>query len=359
MKNKLITFASTAVLSASVAATSTYTIELDGTALYQATQFAGLDPLQWAASAYSDPEPPYIMGPGATNSVSWLDLDQHMVANPLSENGPAQKLILTIDENGTPVDFERRFLDRFTQATFSIAVIQRAAGWSTFMDTRNTSNGNLVCTTDTSVAGEITWDCPMDPTGDDQGYATDSTAADLALYPVNCGTIDVYTDDPKLHWSMGPDRDARPLVPEDTSLADGEPYPAYLKNLGVIPGIKVDKGAHPLPGSEEEKVTEGLDGLNSRLKEYYDLGARFAKWRAVITVGESIPSDACIHANAHALARYAALCQDSNIVPIVEPEVLMDGSHTIETCYEVSKRALNIVFEQLLLNRVLLEGIVL
>ena len=118
-------------------------------------------------------------------------------------------------------------------------------------------------------------------------------------------------------------------------------------------------GAKDLAGFEGEKITEGLDGLKARLDEYYNLGARFAKWRAVITIGESIPSDACIHANAHALARYAALCQDSNIVPIVEPEVLMDGSHTIETCYEVSKRALNIVFEQLLLNRVMLEGIVL
>ena len=137
------------------------------------------------------------------------------------------------------------------------------------------------------------------------------------------------------------------------------PFVDYLNSKGIVPGIKVDMGAKDLAGFEGEKITEGLDGLKARLDEYYNLGARFAKWRAVITVGESIPSDACIHANAHALARYAALCQDSNIVPIVEPEVLMDGSHTIETCYEVSKRALNIVFEQLLLNRVMLEGIVL
>tara|TARA_S200000501_G_scaffold128592_2_gene121502 strand:+ start:850 stop:1857 length:1008 start_codon:yes stop_codon:yes gene_type:complete len=137
------------------------------------------------------------------------------------------------------------------------------------------------------------------------------------------------------------------------------PFVDYLNSKGIVPGIKVDMGAKDLAGFEGEKITEGLDGLKARLDEYYNLGARFAKWRAVITVGESIPSDACIHANAHALARYAALCQDSNIVPIVEPEVLMDGSHTIETCYEVSKRALNIVFEQLLLNRVILEGIVL
>ena len=137
------------------------------------------------------------------------------------------------------------------------------------------------------------------------------------------------------------------------------PFVDYLNLKGIVPGIKVDMGAKDLAGFEGEKITEGLDGLKARLDEYYNLGARFAKWRAVITIGESIPSDACIHANAHALARYAALCQDSNIVPIVEPEVLMDGSHTIETCYEVTKRALNIVFEQLLLNRVLLEGIVL
>ena len=137
------------------------------------------------------------------------------------------------------------------------------------------------------------------------------------------------------------------------------PFVDYLNSKGIVPGIKVDMGAKDLAGFEGEKITEGLDGLKARLDEYYNLGARFAKWRAVITIGESIPSDACIHANAHALARYAALCQDSNIVPIVEPEVLMDGSHTIETCYEVSKRALNIVFQQLLLNRVMLEGIVL
>lgn len=137
------------------------------------------------------------------------------------------------------------------------------------------------------------------------------------------------------------------------------PFVDYLNSKGIVPGIKVDMGAKDLAGFEGEKITEGLDGLKARLDEYYNFGARFAKWRAVITVGESIPSDACIHANAHALARYAALCQDSNIVPIVEPEVLMDGSHTIETCYEVSKRTLNIVFEQLLLNRVMLEGIVL
>ena len=144
-----------------------------------------------------------------------------------------------------------------------------------------------------------------------------------------------------------------------SSLADGEPYPAYLKNLGVIPGIKVDKGAHPLPGSEEEKVTEGLDGLNSRLKEYYDLGARFAKWRAVITIGESAPSGTCLVANAHALARYASLCQENGIVPIVEPEILMEGEHTIEESFIVTEEVLHATFNELHSQNVLLEGMVL
>ena len=144
-----------------------------------------------------------------------------------------------------------------------------------------------------------------------------------------------------------------------SSLADGELYPEYLKNLGVIPGIKVDKGAHPLPGSEEEKVTEGLDGLNSRLKEYYDLGARFAKWRAVITIGESAPSGTCLVANAHALARYASLCQENGIVPIVEPEILMEGEHTIEESFIVTEEVLHATFNELHSQNVLLEGMVL
>ena len=144
-----------------------------------------------------------------------------------------------------------------------------------------------------------------------------------------------------------------------SSLADGEKYPDYLKKLGVIPGIKVDKGAHPLPGSEEEKVTEGLDGLSSRLKEYYDLGARFAKWRAVITIGESAPSGACLAANAHALARYAALCQENGIVPIVEPEILMEGDHTIEESFIVTEEVLHATFYELNSQNVLLEGMVL
>jgi len=144
-----------------------------------------------------------------------------------------------------------------------------------------------------------------------------------------------------------------------TTCDDKISFVEYLTSKGIIPGIKVDKGAKNLSGFQNEKITEGLDGLRERLNEYYKLGARFAKWRAVITIGSDIPSDACIYSNAHALARYASLCQESNIVPIVEPEVLMNGSHTIETCYEISKRTLNVVFEQLLLNHVMLEGIVL
>jgi len=146
---------------------------------------------------------------------------------------------------------------------------------------------------------------------------------------------------------------------QNTTCDDKIPFVEYLTSKGIVPGIKVDKGAKDLSGFQNEKITEGLDGLRERLNECYKLGARFAKWRAVITIGNDIPSDACIYSNAHALARYASLCQESNIVPIVEPEVLMNGSHTIETCYEISKRTLNVVFEQLLLNHVMLEGIVL
>jgi fructose-bisphosphate aldolase class I len=133
----------------------------------------------------------------------------------------------------------------------------------------------------------------------------------------------------------------------------------YLKRLGIVPGIKVDAGSKSLAGAPGEQVTEGLDGLRERLKEYYTLGARFAKWRAVIDIAEGIPTAYCIHANAHALARYATLCQEANIVPIVEPEVLMDGSHTIERCEEVTDAVLAEVFAQLNLHRVYLEGMVL
>ncbi|MFQ5572479.1 MAG: class I fructose-bisphosphate aldolase, partial [Rhodothermales bacterium] len=143
------------------------------------------------------------------------------------------------------------------------------------------------------------------------------------------------------------------------STTDGTPFPEYMKTHGIIPGIKVDTGAKDLAGFPGEKVTEGLDGLRERLVEYKGMGARFAKWRAVITIGNGIPTKACIHANAHALARYAALCQEAGIVPIVEPEVLIDGDHTIDRCYEVSLETLSTVFAELKEQRVLLEGMVL
>ena len=141
--------------------------------------------------------------------------------------------------------------------------------------------------------------------------------------------------------------------------ADGMPFPKILERAGVIPGIKVDKGAKPIAGSPEEKVTEGLDGLRDRLAEYRDLGARFTKWRAVIEIGENIPSYLCIHANAHALARFAALSQEAGLVPIVEPEVLMDGDHTIERCYETTSWTLKETFQELFYQRVELEGMLL
>ena len=132
-----------------------------------------------------------------------------------------------------------------------------------------------------------------------------------------------------------------------------------ISNAGSLPGIKVDTGAKDLAFNSNEKVTEGLDGLRERLIEYYNLGAKFAKWRAVITIESSIPSDLCINANAHALARYAALCQENEIVPIVEPEVLMDGAHTIDRCYEVTKKTLEVVFSELVAHGVNLKGICL
>jgi fructose-bisphosphate aldolase, class I len=140
---------------------------------------------------------------------------------------------------------------------------------------------------------------------------------------------------------------------------DGVPFARLLASKNVVPGIKVDTGAKALAGRPGEKVTEGLDGLRERLVEYYQLGARFAKWRAVITIGEGIPSRACLKANAHALARYAALCQEQSIVPIVEPEVLMDGDHTIERYEQVTTDTLNLVFHALAEHGVMLEGMVL
>ena len=141
--------------------------------------------------------------------------------------------------------------------------------------------------------------------------------------------------------------------------SDGTPFPQLLAGKGIVPGIKVDTGAQPLALAEGETVTEGLDGLRARIAEYRELGARFAKWRAVITIGDGIPSEYCIWANAHALARYAALCQEGGLVPIVEPEVLMDGDHTIERSFEVTSRTLHAVFTELRDQRVQPEGILL
>ena len=141
--------------------------------------------------------------------------------------------------------------------------------------------------------------------------------------------------------------------------SDGTPFVKVLLEAGITPGIKVDKGAKDLAGHPSEKVTEGLDGLRDRLQEYFQMGARFAKWRAVISIGKGLPSWGCIEANAHALARYAALCQEAGLVPVVEPEVIMDGEHTLEKCCEVTGGVLRTVFSELFAQRVVLEGIVL
>jgi fructose-bisphosphate aldolase class I len=141
--------------------------------------------------------------------------------------------------------------------------------------------------------------------------------------------------------------------------SDGIPFAHALTDLGICPGVKVDTGARRLAGHADEKVTEGLDGLRGRLAEYAAMGARFAKWRAVITLGEGIPSRACIDANAHALARYAALSQEAALVPVVEPELMMDGEHSIEVCRVVTEVVLRAVFEQLVRQGVVLEGMIL
>jgi fructose-bisphosphate aldolase class I len=141
--------------------------------------------------------------------------------------------------------------------------------------------------------------------------------------------------------------------------ADGTPLVRLLERQGIIPGIKVDLGAKPLAGAEGETVTEGLDGLRDRLAEYRGLGARFAKWRATYSITDALPSAYCIDVNAHALARYAALCQEAGIVPIVEPEILMDGEHTIERSYEVTSAVLDALYEALFVQRVRLEGTLL
>ncbi|MFA9459448.1 class I fructose-bisphosphate aldolase [Thiohalorhabdus methylotrophus] len=140
---------------------------------------------------------------------------------------------------------------------------------------------------------------------------------------------------------------------------NGTAFPELLKGRGIIPGIKVDTGAKPLAGSPDEKVTEGLDGLRERLAEYYNMGARFSKWRAVITPGEDMPTRQCMEANAHALARYSALCQENGLVPIVEPEVLINGSHSIDACEEITEENLHMVFDELYRHNVMPEGVVL
>jgi fructose-bisphosphate aldolase class I len=140
---------------------------------------------------------------------------------------------------------------------------------------------------------------------------------------------------------------------------DGTPFVRAITDAGIIPGIKVDTGAKDLAGHPGEKITEGLDGLRDRLKEYFQMGARFAKWRAVITIGGGIPSRGCVEANAQALARYAALCQEAGLVPVVEPEVLMEGDHTLERCRELTEEALRAVFSHLYTQRVALEGMIL
>ena len=144
-----------------------------------------------------------------------------------------------------------------------------------------------------------------------------------------------------------------------STLKEKVKFPDYLNSLGIVPGIKVDKGAHLLSGSEGEKVTEGLDGLGNRLEEYFNLGARFAKWRAVIEISDNMPTSSCIAANAHALARYAALCQANGLVPIVEPEILMDGKHSIEESFIITEEVLHTTFYELYSQNVLLEGMVL
>ena len=139
----------------------------------------------------------------------------------------------------------------------------------------------------------------------------------------------------------------------------GVPFPEFQGKLGIVPGIKVDTGAKMLAGSPNEKITEGLDGLRERLQAYHKLGARFAKWRAVIDIADGIPTAYCLKANAQALARYAALCQEQGLVPIVEPEVLMDGAHGIQRCAEVTAETLKVVFDELYTHKVALEGMLL
>ncbi|MDI2030456.1 fructose-bisphosphate aldolase class I [Saccharopolyspora sp. TS4A08] len=152
------------------------------------------------------------------------------------------------------------------------------------------------------------------------------------------------------------------ILADDTTrqkLSDGRTFPQALQDMGMLAGIKVDTGAKPLAGSPDEKVTEGLDGLRERVAEYVSLGSTFAKWRAVITIGDGIPTERAVRANVHALARYAGLCQEGGLVPIVEPEVLMDGSHSLAQCQQVTRAVLRVLFDELDLMKVRLDGMVL
>ncbi|MEO8112713.1 MAG: class I fructose-bisphosphate aldolase, partial [Ginsengibacter sp.] len=162
---------------------------------------------------------------------------------------------------------------------------------------------------------------------------------------------------PDLHESIGGAILYDETIRQQTK--DGVPMADVLIKAGIIPGIKVDMGAKPLAGFPGEKVTEGLDGLRERLAEYKKMGARFAKWRGVITIGDNIPTTTCIKANVHALARYAALCQEAGIVPIVEPEVLMTGNHTMQQCYDITEKVLKMLFYQLYQFKIDLEGMIL
>lgn len=155
------------------------------------------------------------------------------------------------------------------------------------------------------------------------------------------------------------DETIRQLLPFESGVIADQSVPKYLESIGILPGIKVDKGAWRMANFPDEKITEGLDELRDRLIEYKGLGARFAKWRAVITIGEGIPTDTCIESNAEVLARYAVLCQEQSIVPIVEPEVLMDGGHDLARCKDVTTRVLKAVFEKLKAHKILLEGMIL
>ena len=162
---------------------------------------------------------------------------------------------------------------------------------------------------------------------------------------------------PGLHESIGGAILFDETIRQQTK--DGVPMIEVLKKNGIIPGIKVDMGAKPMAAFPGEKITEGLDGLRDRLADYKKMGARFAKWRAVITIGDGIPTTSCIEANVHALARYAALCQEADIVPIIEPEVLMEGDHSLQKCFDVTERTLKILFYQLYQYKIDLEGMIL